>query len=226
EAMDDIKPLLTMDVIGQNSSDRVYLITAEGTTKGYDPGWDGTKSLSTDMVQIFALDADNRRMQVNTDNDLNDTYIGFRTGGESMYSLRFKFNNEMQGLYQSLYVQDLATGTTQEITDGTTMSFASTAGTAEKRFRILAARIITGSGTIEGKETISVMTSSSAIRVNNNTNDEVSLKVFNLAGQLLLLDKAAVGVQTINHHLTKGTYIIEAKSVHSGSRTTVKAIIH
>lgn len=221
-----IKPLLTMDVIGENSSDRVYLITAEGTTKGYDPGWDGTKSLSTDMVQIFALDADNRRMQVNTDNDLNDTYIGFRTGGESMYSLRFKFNNEMQGLYQSLYVQDLATGTTQEITDGTTMSFASTAGTAEKRFRILAARIITGSGTIEGKETISVMTSSSAIRVNNNTNDEVSLKVFNLAGQLLLLDKAAVGVQTINHHLTKGTYIIEAKSVHSGSRTTVKAIIH
>ena len=222
----DIKPLLTMDVIGENSSDRVYLITVEGTTKGYDPGWDGIKSLSTDMAQIFALDADNRRMQVNTDNDLNDTYIGFRTGGESMYSLRFKFNNEMQGVYESLFVNDLATGVTQQITDGTTLNFAAAAGTAEKRFKISAVRIKTGVNTSDSEEVIKVTATSSTIRVNNNTNGEVSLKVYNLAGQLLLLEKAAVGVQTINHHLTKGTYLIEAKSVHSGSRTTVKAIIH
>ena len=224
---EDIKPLLTMDVIGQNSSDRVYLITADGTTKGYDPGWDGYKTLSTDMVQLYALDIDNRRLQVSSDNDLNETYIGFRTGGESTYSLNFKFNSEMVGQYDALYIQDLATGITQEFTDGTTLSFTSAAGTAEKRFKILAPRIITGvNNTTDNEETIQVTANSSAIRVDNNTNGEVMLKVYNLTGQTLLIEKAAVGVQYINHNLTKGTYLIEAKSVHSGSRTTVKAIIH
>ena len=61
-----IKPLMTVDVIGENGSDRVYLITSEGTGKYYDAGWDGYKTLSTDNVQIYVLDADNRRMQVNT----------------------------------------------------------------------------------------------------------------------------------------------------------------
>ena len=224
---EDIKPLLTMDVIGQSSSDRVYLITADGTTKGYDPGWDGSKTLSTDMVQIFALDADNRRLQVSSDNDLNETYIGFRTGGESTYSLNFKFNSEMVGQYDALYIQDLATGITQEFTDGTTLSFTSAAGTAEKRFKILAPRIITGvNNTTDNNETILVTANLSTIRVDNNTNGEVMLKVYNLTGQTLLIEKAAMGVQYINHNLTKGTYLIEAKSVHSGSRTTEKAIIH
>lgn len=63
-----------------------YLITADGATKGYDPGWDGYKTLNTDNVRtLYTLDIDNKRMQVSTVR-LNDTYIGFRTGGESTYS--------------------------------------------------------------------------------------------------------------------------------------------
>ena len=223
----DVKPLLTMDVIGENSSDRVYLITAEGTTKGYDAGWDGYKTLNTDnVVQLYALDIDNKRMQVSTDCDLNDTYIGFRTGGESTYSLRIKFNTEMQGAYESLFVNDLATGITQQITDGTIFNFAAAAGTTEKRFKISALRIKTGVNSSDRDEAIKVTANPSTIRVDNNTNGEVMLKVYNLTGQTMLIEKAAMGVQYINHNLTKGTYLIEAKSVHSGSRTTVKAIIH
>jgi len=223
----DVKPLLTMDVIGENSSDRVYLITADGTTKGYDAGWDGYKTLNTDnVVQLYALDINNKRLQVSTDCDLNDTYIGFRTGGESTYSLKIKFNTEMQGAYETLFVNDMATGITQQITDGTIFNFAAAAGTAEKRFKISAFRIKTGVNSSDRDEAIKVTANPSTIRVDNNTNGEVSLKVYNLTGQNVLIEKAAVGVQYINHNLTKGTYLIEAKSVHSGSRTTVKAIIH
>lgn len=223
----DVKPLLTMDVIGENSSDRVYLITADGTTKGYDAGWDGYKTLNTDnVVQLYALDINNKRLQVSTDCDLNDTYIGFRTGGESTYSLKIKFNTEMQGAYETLFVNDMATGITQQITDGTIFNFAAAAGTAEKRFKISALRIKTGVNSSDRDEAIKVTANPSTIRVDNNTNGEVSLKVYNLTGQNVLIEKAAVGVQYINHNLTKGTYLIEAKSVHSGSRTTVKAIIH
>ncbi|HNX89440.1 MAG TPA: T9SS type A sorting domain-containing protein [Paludibacteraceae bacterium] len=222
----DIKPLLMVDVIGENSSDRVYLITAEETGKSYDPGWDGYKSLSTGIVQLYTMDADSKRMQVNTDNDLNDTYIGFRTGGENTYTLRFKFNNEMNDVYESLYIQDLVTGSMQEITDGMTMNFDATAGTAEKRFKISGAKIKTGVITSDIHEAIKVTANSSKIRINNNTNGEVTIKVYNLTGQSVLIGKAAVGVQYISHNLTKGTYILEARSINSGRKKIFKSTIH
>ena len=222
----DIKPLLTMDVIGESGSDRVYLITAPGTSKSYDAGWDGYKTLSTDNVQLYAMDVGNRRMQVNTDNDLNDTYIGFRTGGESTYTLKFTFNNEMQGVYESLYVQDLATGVTQEITDGMTMTFVTAAGTAEKRFRISGERIITGVNNALTGDDITLKYTSSSIMVNNNSGDDVQVTVFNLVGQPLLTEKISAGVNTFSHNLLKGTYIIEAKSINNSSKTILKAIIN
>ena len=225
-AADDIKPLLSMDVIGETGSDRVYLITADGTGKSYDAGWDGYKTLSTDNVQLYAMDSENKRMQVNTDNNLNDTYIGFRTGGESTYTLKFKFNNEMQGVYESLYVQDLATGVTQEITDGMTMTFVTAAGTAEKRFRISGERIITGVNNALTGDDITLKYTSSSIMVNNNSGDDVQVTVFNLVGQPLLTEKISAGVNTFSHNLLKGTYIIEAKSINNSSKTILKAIIN
>ena len=215
-----------MDVIGETGSDRVYLITAEGTGKSYDAGWDGFKTLSTDNVQLYAMDADNKRMQVNTDNDLNDTYIGFRTGGESTYTLRFRFNNEMQGVYQSLYVQDLATGITQQITDGMTMTFVSTAGTAEKRFRISGSKIITGINNALTGDDISLMYTSSSIIVKNNSGSDVQVTVFNLVGQPLQTEKIPEGTKSFSHQLMKGTYVIEAKSINNSSKTILKAIIN
>ena len=225
-AAKDIMPLLTMDVIGETGSDRVYLITAEGTGKSYDAGWDGYKTLSTDNVQLYAMDSENKRMQVNTDNNLNDTYIGFRTGGESTYTLRFRFNNEMQGVYQSLYVQDLATGTTQQITDGMMMTFVSTAGTAEKRFRISGSKIITGINNALTGDDISLMYTSSSIIVKNNSGSDVQVTVFNLVGQPLLTEKIPAGTKSFSHQLMKGTYVIEAKSINNSSKKILKAIIN
>ncbi|MEZ7866363.1 MAG: hypothetical protein QMB37_02800 [Paludibacteraceae bacterium] len=225
-AADDIKPLLTMDVIGETGSDRVYLITADGTGKSYDAGWDGYKTLSTDNVQLYAMDSENKRMQVNTDNNLNDTYIGFRTGGESTYTLKFKFNNEMQGVYESLYVQDLATGITQQITDGMMMTFVSTAGTAEKRFRISGEKIITGINHTPTGDDISLMYNSSTIIVKNNSGSDVQVTVFNLVGQPLLTEKIPAGTKSFSHQLMKGTYVIEAKSINNSSKKILKAIIN
>ena len=225
-AAKDIMPLLTMDVIGETGSDRVYLITAEGTGKSYDAGWDGYKTLSTDNVQLYAMDSENKRMQVNTDNNLNDTYIGFRTGDESTYTLKFKFNNEMQGVYESLYVQDLATGITQQITDGMMMTFVSSAGTAEKRFRISGSKIITGINNALTGDDISLMYTSSSIIVKNNSGSDVQVTVFNLVGKPLQTEKIPAGTKSFSHQLMKGTYVIEAKSLNNSSKTILKAIIN
>ena len=222
----DIKPMITMDVIGENGSDRVYLITAAGRSKLYDAGWDGYKSLSTDNVQLYAMDADNKRMQVNTDNDLNNTYIGFRSAGESTYTLKFKLNSEMKGIYETLFVQDLATGVTKEITDGMTMNFATADGSAEKRFKLLAAKIISNINTVDNSTAIKLSANSSSIIVSNNTNSEVVVTVYNIIGQPILTSIEPIGDQTINHNLTKGTYIIEAKSINKNSKTILKSVIY
>lgn len=225
-AADDIKPLLTMDVIGETGSDRVYLITADGTGKSYDAGWDGYKTLSTDNVQLYAMDSENKRMQVNTDNNLNDTYIGFRTGGESTYTLKFKFNNEMQGVYESLYVQDLATGAIHEVTNGAEFTFESTApGSVEKRFKFSASKITTDAKTTNLEEALSVKANSKTIAVTNSSNQDVVVTIYDLVGKSIMNRSIAAGNHEFDHGLSRGTYVIEAKAIESGSRVVIKTII-
>lgn len=225
-AADDIKPLLTMDVIGETGSDRVYLITADGTGKSYDAGWDGYKTLSTDNVQLYAMDSENKRMQVNTDNNLNDTYIGFRTGGESTYTLKFKFNNEMQGVYESLYVQDLATGAIHEVTNGAEFTFEATVpGSVEKRFKFSASKITTDAKTTNLEEALSVKANSKTIAVTNSSNQDVVVTIYDLVGKSIMNRSIAAGNHEFDHGLSRGTYVIEAKAIESGSRVVIKTII-
>lgn len=225
-AADDIKPLLSMDVIGETGSDRVYLITAEGTGKSYDAGWDGYKTLSTDNVQLYAMDSENKRMQVNTDNNLNDTYIGFRTGGESTYTLKFKFNNEMQGVYESLFVQDLATGAIHEVTNGAEFTIESTApGSVEKRFKFSASKITTDAKTTNLEEALSVKANSKTIAVTNSSNQDVVVTIYDLVGKSIMNRSIAAGNHEFDHGLSRGTYVIEAKAIESGSRVVIKTII-
>ena len=214
-----------MDVIGENSSDRVYLITAENTTKVYDAGWDGSKSLASDIVQLYVMDPDNRRLQVNSDFDLNETYLGFRTGGESVYTLKFRYNNQMSGVYESLYIQDLATGVTSEITDGMSMNFISASGAAEKRFKLTAAKIRSNIGTLNTTDAIGLAVNSSSIIVENKTGQNVVVKVYNLVGQPLLVKTVADGLQTLRHELPQGTYIVEAQSADRADKTILKSMI-
>lgn len=221
----EIKPMITMDVIGENSSDRVYLITAENTTKVYDAGWDGSKSLASDIVQLYVMDPDNRRLQVNSDFDLNETYLGFRTGGESVYTLKFRYNNQMSGVYESLYIQDLATGVTSEITDGMSMNFISASGAAEKRFKLTAAKIRSNIGTLNTTDAIGLAVNSSSIIVENKTGQDVVVKVYNLVGQPLLVKTVADGLQTLRHELPQGTYIVEAQSADRADKTILKSMI-
>ncbi len=221
----EIKPLLTMDVIGENGSDRVYLITTEATGKHYDAGWDGYKTLSSDNVQLYAIDADNRRMQVNADNNLNDTYIGFRSGGESTYTLRFEFNNEMQGMYESIYIQDLATGVTQKITDGSFFSFVPVAGTSEKRFKLTGNRISTSVKPVQDNQAIQLNVSSDRIDLKNNTGGELIVSVYDLPGQIQMVTKVSSVMTSISHDLESGYYIFEACTPDKGIKSILKTFI-
>ena len=221
-----IYPLIKMDVLGENSSDRLYLVTAENTTKSYDPSWDGIKSIAPNLVQLFVTDADGRRLQVNTDSDLSDTYIGLVSGGESFYTLRFTFNEQMFGTYSSLFIEDLTSGDIREITDGMTMTVSATAGTVNKRFKLSTSRVPTRVHSDKISEALKLAVNQSDIVIGNSTNENVQVTVYNLVGQPVFTRKIAAGLQTVKHGLSKGTYVIEAKTAVTGEKTILKSIIN
>lgn len=220
-----IKPMLTMDVIGKNSADRVYLITADGTSKHFDDGWDGEKVLTSGLAQLYAVTPEGHRMQVNTDKDLNNTNIGFRSGGESSYKLKFTFNEQMDGVYESLYLLDLATGEQHKVTDGAELTFSNVQGAKEKRFKLTSSRVPTDLGNAKAEESLTLAADSRSIILNNNSDQDAVLTVYDLVGNMLMNRRISIGLQTLEHNLSQGTYIIEARTVETGSKVVIKTII-
>lgn len=221
-----VKPLIKMDVIGEKSSDRVYLITADGTSKSFDNGWDGRKIFTPDMVQMYASTPDGR-MQVNSDADLNDTYIGFRSGGENSYKLKFTYNEQMDGVYESLYLHDLVTDRVYDVTDGKEITFSSSASeNNDKRFKLTtASRVPTGIAGAEADGVLKIAADARSIIVNNNSEQDAVLTVYDLVGKVLMSKTVSIGAQTLEHGLPQGTYIMEARTVDSDNKVVVKTII-
>lgn len=217
----DAKPVITMDVIGENSSDRLYLIKADEATKAYDDGWDGFKFISPNVAQLYAFDQDGNRLQVNSDSDLNDTYIGFRSGGESSYKLRFRFTN-LDGVYSTIFLEDLATGMTEIVTDGMILNFSPAAGSAEKRFRITVEAAKGKSTGLDNSKLIKIHVASKRIVVDNNTDENGMLTVYDVTGTPIFEKEFVPGRNDIMINLKKGSYIIEAKT--ASERTVVKSI--
>ena len=217
----DAKPVITMDVIGENSSDRLYLIKADEATKAYDDGWDGFKFISPNVAQLYAFDQDGNRLQVNSDSDLNDTYIGFRSGGESSYKLRFRFTN-LDGVYSTVFLEDLATRMTEIVTDGMILNFSPAAGSAEKRFRITVEAAKGKSTGLDNSKLIKIHVASKRIVVDNNTDENGMLTVYDVTGTPIFEKEFVPGRNDIMINLKKGSYIIEAKT--ASERTVVKSI--
>lgn len=216
-----VKPLVTIDVEGKNSADRVYLITAETTTKGFDNGWDAYKKGSdAASAQIYVTDSSERRQQVATDSNLNDTYLGFRAGNETACKIRFK-TYDAENVYSALFIHDLATGEIKQITDGLTMDILPMANySADKRFKIIAR----AAGDVQTKEDAEITLQTyekSSIRIDNNTNEEGVLTAYSVMGQPVYSVNFGKGIKVFSPAMPKGVYIWEAKTVKA--KTTLKA---
>ena len=214
-------PLITMDVIGQNSSDRLYLITADEASKGYDDGWDGYKFIAPDLAQLYAFDSNGNRLQVNSDNNLNGTYIGFTSGGETSYKLRFTFS-KVEEAYSDVFLEDLATGVTHTLKDGLTLTFTPSSGTAEKRFKLTAKPGKKKPGDTNSKF-LKIHTANNLITLDNSTDESGVLKVYDLVGSIVFESAFIPGSNDFTLNMKKGSYIIEAKT--ASERSVVKSIL-
>lgn len=131
-----------IEVKGSRYSDVVWVFAISSCTRGFDNGWDGSKMFGgTATPEIFAWEASGC-YQIDAVPDFNNTYIGFKAGEDSVYTMTF--NHEyVNTLYSKLYLIDSVANKTVDIfTTGTQYTFTARQSDAfVKRFKIVSTPI-------------------------------------------------------------------------------------
>lgn len=123
---------LVMDVVSDNSADRVWIFSKPGTTYGFDSGWDDRKWVMK-AVQLYVSTPDKTKLQVATVPDFNSVSLGFVPTTDGTYTLEFAPSDELNNA--KIYLNDLLTGKKQQIVNGGT-TFTATKGEAVNRFSL------------------------------------------------------------------------------------------
>jgi len=127
-----------IDVQGARFSDQMWLFTVASCTYNFDNGWDGYKMFgTTNAPQIFAIEPDGN-YQVNSVPNVNNTYLGFSAGVDTVYTLTFS-NENLDVFYKQLYLIDSVANKTIDIFQtGTTYTFSALPTSVPvRRFKIV-----------------------------------------------------------------------------------------
>jgi len=129
-----------IDVQGSRYGDQMWVFAVSSCTTGFDNGWDGYKMFGTSTLipQIFAAEP-TANFQIDAVPTLNDTYISFKAGEDTVYTLTFT-NQLVETLYSELYLIDsVANKKISFMTTGTKYTFSVQPTDAPvKRFKIVA----------------------------------------------------------------------------------------
>lgn len=202
---------MTVDVTGAGGVDRVWLFSQPETSHRFDNGWDGEKILLATGVVLYA-DEESGKYQVNTAADLGETYLAFRAGNESDYTLKVDKKN-LNG-YETLYLQDLMTGTEINLSAVDTASYqfmASNGQNAEKRF-VLTRRSKTAIDN-DRESLLTIYSAGNSILLNNRSDAAGVAGVYDLTGkQLYSATYQPKQLKRLDLNLPEGVYMVKAKS--------------
>ena len=132
-----LNPYTKIKVSDSKLSDQVWLFTKEGTSKGFDKGWDGRKiGGSATAPLLYTVESDGF-YQVSTAENINNTILRFRPGTSSnQYSLYFEHGHS-EHIYESIYLTDILNNITVDVTQsGSVYHFTAEGNTAQDRFKI------------------------------------------------------------------------------------------
>jgi len=129
-----------IDVLGGAYYDRAWVFAVNGTTTGFDNGWDGYKFLTSSTIapQIYVPGTDGGTFQIAAVPELNETPINFIPGQSIEYTLLFTHTN-ISALYKELYLVDnIANKKVDIYATGSKYTFNSTVGDIKERFKLVA----------------------------------------------------------------------------------------
>jgi len=203
-----------IDLQSSLSRDRLWIFTDAKCTHSFDNGYDGEKFSGTDSTpQIFAME-DDGDYQVNTVNDINNSWIGFRAGTDSIYTLTFRHQN-IASLYSNIYLVDLVSHISTDITTGgaSYTFYVQPNSPVCKRFKIitnLQIPVNSDESTDENSK-IMIFASQQILTINNITAQDGNLLLFDLTGQFLSkFPFKANTVTSIDTGLSSGSYLAKA----------------
>jgi len=209
--------------------DRMWIFTDPTCTRGFDNGWDGYKMMGSETKpQLYAIEEDGN-YQVNTIDDINGTFLGFKAGIDTFYTLTFNHENRDER-YRHLYLIDLRKNKTIEITsDKSQYLFESNPGsTSERRFKIIATQneldLTTNNlSTDAAPLTLKVYTSGKIVLVNNQSPLNGNLYLYDMTGRnIQKLPFKANQVTSIPIQMPIGSYL--TKAVTQKEQVTTKLL--
>ena len=124
---------IRLQVNSQNSgADRMYVIQHDACTAGYDNGYDARNMAVSGQVGIYTHEVEGQ-MEISVSNKIDSTYIGFRAGSDSEYTLRM---TSVVG--EEMYLKDLVDNILIPVVDGQDYTFSATPNSVnDTRFLLL-----------------------------------------------------------------------------------------
>lgn len=200
---------LTADVVGKSGGDRVWLFSQPETSRKYDNGWDGRKIILNPGFSLY-VDEGKDQLQVSTSDNLDKTYLAFRAGNDTEYTLKINKTNLTD--YQTLYLTDLATKTVVDLSALNEYSYAFTASNtakAERRFLITTKDKKVSTKTVKVK----IYSADKTLFVDNPSDESGEVLIYDMYGQLrqngVLLPATSTEISTT---LPPSVYLVRVKS--------------
>ncbi|MPM57240.1 Minor fimbrium subunit Mfa5 [bioreactor metagenome] len=215
-------PSLVMDVIGEQSADRVWIFAKEGATYGFDNGWDGRKMPESGIAQLYVADeAGKDRFQVATVPGLDNIVLGFEADADGKYTVEFALSDHWTT--EEIYLHDLATGTKTQVTDGSSYTFEARKGTSPARFRLS----YSGNGIPRDNESAKIVVNAMAdgkIAVSNNSSRDCTAFISNAGGKLVQRLEVEAGSEKVVENITGGTYVVRLQNavLHDVRRVNIQ----
>lgn len=197
--------------------DEMSIYTVEGTTRGFEDGYDGRKVVSSnDLAWIYAteiLPEGNEYMQVDAVPDIDGVQIDFKAQKDiSEYALEF-LHHHMENKYQRIILVDLQENKEIDITqDGTIYHFKATNETnPEKRFLIKTGDYTSVINPSSDENNVKVYQEDNAIYLVNTGTEDAEVIFFNLTGEKIYqVIVGALSTQNIKQQFNPGVYLVKS----------------
>lgn len=200
-------PTLAMDVLGCGYADRVQFFSKEGTTDGYDDGWDGHKITESEHVQLYAISGDGKeRFAVSTVPSWESLTVGLDAPTDGKYVAEFA----VSGLPSDaeLDLTDLTTDERVKVKNGSSYSFTAKRGDTGARFRISYSGAYLHSSSDPSTKIDVRVSGKGQMTISNGSSQTCHVSVSDLNGKAMWQSEVSAGRASVVKGMSTGIYVV------------------
>lgn len=216
-------PYIVLDVIGEGSADRLWLFEEATATRGYNNGWDGHKIVEEGLIQVFATDSDQNKLQVSTVPQFDDIDIAVAARDNESYTISVTAHADVDA--RRLYLHDTFTGRGYLLRDGAELMIPSTRNMNQNRFKITTSNL---PAAMTEASPINTYVRNNSIVVENRSGENATVSVYDISGRFV--GKAQIAKDEMKSFpelsMTKGVMVVkvisDSSTVNRSDRVLLK----